>query len=666
MTAATAPSETDQPSASYEATPPRSVTTPHRYYPTDLLLALESVAERTERGELGQLLTQLAAAGVTAPERILEPDWLAEGLDQLFGGISQYPWQPLTDRNDVVELRAVGAIILTDAPEPTHAPGTPDPNEPSTAGATGSAQGPEGLGDASTVLLGLLLGWSTGNSVTIRTDRPEPWRALLDVLGDTGVPLPPARVTDHASPADGRPVTVPALAVGAVLSLECQASWVHQLFTRVHLPGVSLTAARVRDQDAHSERVGARLRYLVGRARRAPYYRDLPVVDGASSLELLPVLEKSALEAHSLPASRQLSSGESPTGEVLRSGATSGQPRYIVYSRTDWENMAREAVHVFYQMGVEPGDRIINTLFGGGMYGGLTTTFSEFSRMPVEAYSSGQMVTVEDILLLTDRFSANVILGMPALIMPMLREAKSREPGLRVPKVLYGGTSMTETDKNWLRSELGTQVVTSVLAANDGAQLGYQCASLGGTLHHINDDYNLIEVVDEALTPVPDGVTGELLVTTLQKFETPLIRYRIGDMGRVLHHDCPCGLSGRVLEYLGRADGLVRARGETVMYGEVLDALEQFGVSQLQIVVDSVDGSEVVTVRTEASEPLRPQLLHDHLTTCFPVWGEFQDFDAGRTAFRLEVECHEQGQLERHPVSGKIRPVEDRRLVGRS
>ncbi|MCX5585593.1 hypothetical protein [Streptomyces erythrochromogenes] len=44
-------------------------------------------------------------------------------------------------------------------------------------------------------------------------------------------------------------------------------------------------------------------------------------------------------------------------------------------------------------------------------------------------------------------------------------------------------------------------------------------------------------------------------------------------MGRTYEHSCARGVSGRVLEYLGRSDGLVRFRGETVLYGEVFDAL---------------------------------------------------------------------------------------------
>ncbi|MCM2578516.1 phenylacetate--CoA ligase family protein [Streptomyces meridianus] len=605
-----------------------------RTYPTDLLLAVEHVRSRFEAGELGGLRDLLDRAGMHDPLVRFDDEELFTGLDRLLGGVSQYPWQPLPDTNDVLEFGPVGDIVLDDR----HAEAT---------------------------LRGLLLGWALGNRTTIRSDRPELWTAVMDALREAGAPLPEGRVEKPGAEAAGTVVEVPALPDDAALSIDCRSPWVSRLYGFRHRRGIRLSQARSDDTAEREGRIAAKLRYLVGRARRAPFHAGLPVVREAGDLARLPVLEKPALEAHSLPVSRDLCSGDAPSGEVLRSGATSGNPRYIVFSRADWENMVREAIPVFYELGIESGDRVINTLFGGGMYGGLTTSFSELLRMPVECYSTGQFATVDDLLMLAESFRANVIIGMPALILPLLRDAKARCPELRIEKVIYGGTPMTENDKTWLRRELGVQSVSSILAANDGAQLGYQCASLGGTLHHVNDDYNLIEVVDADGAPLEDGSVGELLITSMQKFEGALIRYRIGDMGRVFDHTCACGVSGKVLEYLGRSDGLVRFKGETVLYGDVLELLADFDVSLLQIEVFTEGSKEVLVIRTESPNPPGPERIREHLTTKVPVLGDQQDFDAGLDVYELRVESLAEGQLPRNSVSGKVRTVVDRRLEAR-
>lgn len=610
-----------------------------RHYPTDLLLAVETVEQNLANGD-SSIAVLLRQEELEALVPLLRSAALALGLDELLGSLHQYPWQPLPDRDDVCQLTPVGTVTLNDD-------------------------------DASKTLRGLMLAWANGNSIQIRTPRASVWEKLTSILRQAEVPLPEVYIDTPESSARGVAIEVPvARGIGgeesladyaeSVWLLDCRSAWARSLSLREHLVGTRLSQAR--HADDCSRRLDAKIRYLVGRARRTSYYSDLPITHGLVDLPQLPILEKSSLEANSLPNSRALCTDDSPSGEVLRSGATSGSPRYVMYSRSDWESMIREAVPLFYDLGLSKGDRLINTLFGGSMYGGLITSVCELSRMPVECYSTGQVATVEDILMLVRDFRANAVLGVPVLIMPLLRTAKSQEPALKLEKVFYGGTPMTESDKQWLRENLGTTVISSVFAANDGAQLGFQCPAMSGTLHHICDDYNLIEVVDDTGRPVPDGEPGHLLITSMQKFEGPLIRYQIGDWGRVFQHDCPCGLSGRVLEYLGRADGQIKAKGRTVFYHEILDSLKGFEISQLQVEVCSLDGIETVVIRTESPRDVDSELVHKHLAAEFEALSDNDTFDASVVAFQLLVECYREGQLDRNPVSGKIKPVIDGRV----
>ncbi|WP_327309440.1 phenylacetate--CoA ligase family protein [Streptomyces sp. NBC_01298] len=660
-----------------------------RYYPTDLLLAVEAAERRLREQPDAGLALLFREAGLSRPSALLNTRELAEGLDELLGGLSQYPWQPLTDSNDVCLLSPVGTVVITDR-------------------------------RAGNTLRGLLLAWATGNHVVVRTARPRFWQDLTARLRLPGHPLPDCRTittqpaqsarsgespeaADLTStgvsldvpdivllPADGTPAPPdgelyappgsparPALEIhldpnravasqdlaGSILRMDCRAEWAQRLFRRRYLKGTTLAAARSRDTAQADDRLGAKLRYLTGRARRTPYYRGLPDARSLADLAHLPILDKAALQAHSLPAGRDLCSGDSPSGEVLRSGATTGAPRYIVYSRTDWNNMVREAIPLFYGMGLEPGDRLINTLFGGDLYGGLTTTLTEFTRMPLECYTTAQAVTVDSLLMLVDSFAANALIGVPTLLLPLLREAVQRDPGLRIEKVLYLGTAMSDSDQTWLRDNLGTRIISSVLAANDGAQLGYQCPYMSGRLHHLNDDYNLVEVIDDDGRPLPAGTTGQLLTTSLQKFEGPLIRYRVGDRGRIVEHDCPCGIRGRVLEYHGRADGAIRVKGEVLQHQELLSELSVFQVSELQAHITSRDGREILTLRVESPVPLEADHLREHLRTAFKVLGNGHMFDDGLDVFSFGIETYLPGLLPRNESSGKIRPVIDDRLA---
>ena len=580
-----------------------------RTYPTDVLIALD----------------QLAATADEALRPYLDTAALRSAADVALGGLSQWPWSPLFDQPAVLLHRPIGTVRIE-------------------------------AGDDTGVLRGLIFALLSGNEVVL----PPSWSWVTGVLDKAAVPLPAIHVDDR----DAQPVSVPAHAgtPEQVLALDARSAWVTGLSERELLADTTLIRARAADHEHADERLAARVRFIVHQARRSPVYAGLP--DAMTQLADLPVLEKETLAKASFPNSTDLlPSGAPRTGEVLRSGGSSGTPRYVVYSRDDWDNMVREAVHMFYELGVEPGDRIINTLFGGSMYGGLLTSSCELSRMPIENYVLAQGVQAQDLINLVDPgVGANTLLAQPALIMPLLRKALAEglKPGLR--KVLYGGTPMAASDKAWLRDEVGVERLASILAANDGAQIGFQCSHLTGTTHHIADDFNLVEIIDDAGTPLPLGEYGDIAITTLTKWDGPLVRYRIGDFGRLLAQDCACGLPGPVLEFAGRSDGLVKIMGRRFTVTALHEALEPFGVSIPQIVITSTGETERLIVRVEAGRALSGTDIQAHLRAHFAPFAEHSDFAAGLDVFSFAVETYGDGELDRDPVSGKVRPILDQRI----
>ena len=59
---------------------------------------------------------------------------------------------------------------------------------------------------------------------------------------------------------------------------------------------------------------------------------------------------------------------------------------------------------------------------------------------------------------------------------------------------------------------------------------------------HYWDDYVYIEIIDpKTEKPVPDGVEGEVVITTLVKEGAPLLRFRTHDISRIIPEPCKCG-----------------------------------------------------------------------------------------------------------------------------
>lgn len=81
-----------------------------------------------------------------------------------------------------------------------------------------------------------------------------------------------------------------------------------------------------------------------------------------------------------------------------------------------------------------------------------------------------------------------------------------------------------------------------------------ECAAHQG--FHVRELDVLIEIVDISGSKVlPDGQAGEVVITTLQREAMPLVRYRTGDVARILPGPCACGSPLRRLgPVLGRIE----------------------------------------------------------------------------------------------------------------
>ena len=102
---------------------------------------------------------------------------------------------------------------------------------------------------------------------------------------------------------------------------------------------------------------------------------------------------------------------------------------------------------------------------------------------------------------------------------------------------------------------------------------GVQCGARAG--YHLRDRDLLIEILDpETGQPVPEGQYGELVLTTLRRRGMPLVRYRTGDLGRMIAEPCACGcLKPRLDKVEGRLDDSVRLSGGKVLSMHILDEL---------------------------------------------------------------------------------------------
>jgi hypothetical protein len=85
---------------------------------------------------------------------------------------------------------------------------------------------------------------------------------------------------------------------------------------------------------------------------------------------------------------------------------------------------------------------------------------------------------------------------------------------------------------------------------------GVDCEAHAG--YHLREPDLYLEVVDPSTGQVlPEGAPGEIVLTTLTRRGMPLVRYRTGDLSRLVPGPCPCGSA---LRRLARVRGRTDAR----------------------------------------------------------------------------------------------------------
>jgi phenylacetate-CoA ligase len=143
----------------------------------------------------------------------------------------------------------------------------------------------------------------------------------------------------------------------------------------------------------------------------------------------------------------------------------------------------------------------------------------------------------------------------------------------------------------------------------------YESAERPGSLALLDSQF-FAEIVDpQTLLPVSEGTRGELVLTTLKRVGSPLIRYRTGDWV------CPRQWRGRwTFEggILGRVDDMVVVRGVN-LYPSAVEAVVRSldSVGEYQVTVDQTGDLAAVSIEAEASESVCQDLadrLHEALS----------------------------------------------------
>jgi len=280
--------------------------------------------------------------------------------------------------------------------------------------------------------------------------------------------------------------------------------------------------------------------------------------------------------------------------EIHVSSGTTGNPTVVGYSKEDlklWSNvMARSLCCA----GALPKDTI-QIAYGYGLFtGGFGMHYGALEMgLSVLPTSSGQ--TKRQLKLMHD-FKPRILACTPSYALYMLEDAAEMKMDPRKSSWeigVFGAEPWSESMRHEIEDKWN-MLATDIYGLSEiiGPGVAQECAYKDGL--HIFSDVFYPEIIDPVTgETVPEGASGELVITTLTKQAIPLIRYRTRDIVSITHQKCICGrTSPRISKIKGRTDDMIIIRGINVFPSQIEHVLLSVeGVQpHYQIIVDRKAG----------------------------------------------------------------------------
>ena len=327
---------------------------------------------------------------------------------------------------------------------------------------------------------------------------------------------------------------------------------------------------------------------------------DISAVKTQEDFQALPFTEKEDLR-DCYPLGIQVV----PDSEIVRihsSSGTTGTPIIIPYTKKDVEDWAIMFARCYETAGITNADRIQITPGYGLWTAGIGFQLGA-EKLGAMTIPMGPGNTPKQLRMMQD-LQSTVLCATSSYALLLAEEIEKQGIGdnIHLKKGVIGSERWGDKMRDRIAKELGIELYDIYgLTEIYGPGIGINCCR--ETPMHYWDDYLYIEIIDPATGEnVPDGETGEIVITTLRKEGAPLIRYRTHDLSRIVPESCSCGLKfPRIDRIIGRSDDMVKVKGVNIYPGQIEDILRDIpGVSsEYQINIDHIDGKDVLTLSVE-------------------------------------------------------------------
>lgn len=357
--------------------------------------------------------------------------------------------------------------------------------------------------------------------------------------------------------------------MGAIEQVSTRKYWNQEIET---LPRRELEALQLRKLRQH----------LDFAYRNAPYYKAafdaagvLPEdLKSLADLRAFPFVNKLVERERQLAApllGDMLAVPEKDVVFVSASSGSTGVPTLSPFTAPDFETFQNSQARLFWAAGMRPEDRYVHALNFTLFVGGPDVIGAQ--KLGALCFWAGT-VPSDRLLFILKEFQPSITWTTPSYAWHLGETARAQgiDPArdLAIRRLIVAGepggsipATRQAIERLWNARLYDFYGISDIYGACAG-----MCEQRDG-LHLVEDDI-LLEVLDpNTLQPVPDGMPGEMVLTTLTKAARPMIRFRTGDIITADRSPCACGRTHVRIKVSGRIDDMFIVNGVNVFPSDI-------------------------------------------------------------------------------------------------
>ncbi len=278
-----------------------------------------------------------------------------------------------------------------------------------------------------------------------------------------------------------------------------------------------------------------------------------------------------------------------------QTSGTTGAPMRWLDTPETWNAMLDAWGLVYKGAGTTRADRVFFA-FSFGPFLGFWTAFEAAQKLGYFCLSGGSMTTETRLKAMSEN-QCTVLCCTPTYALRLgevARDAGYASDAFKLHTIIVAGEpgGSLPAVREQLRKLWPKAKVYDHHGMTEVGPVSYECPQHPCRLHVIEDAF-LAEVIDpKTQKPVSNGQKGELILTTLDRVGSPLIRYRTGDLVEPVGEAiCDCGSADLALEggIIGRCDDMVVVRGVNI-YPSAIDQIirECGGIAEYRVEVKNL------------------------------------------------------------------------------